>query len=105
MEQIRLPLERIDEIKTLYHTGWLVNDSKGKEIVLEDTKLDHSDAYFKAVFITLSEGVLNSNPNISPEKITHINYDDLIIPDFPTLVNKLTEVTGIKFSYALTKSD
>lgn len=101
MEKYRLNIDKVIKIEDLYNAGWLFKDIRQNEIVLETSDVNFSPVRLKATFITLCEGILNSNPKMSYNENHKIDYDKFEILDLETLARQLTELTGIHFSSAL----
>ena len=102
MEQHRLNINKVTNIKELFHAGWILSDKKGDEIILESDTMDVHPVILKATFITLCEGILNSNTKLkSPEERVEIDFDKIQIQDFKSLAKELTKATGISFSIAI----
>jgi len=98
MATYRINLNKVtDEIKTVYHTGWLISDKKGDNVILEVNSLNDHPAILKAKFITLCEGILNS----TDKKKIEVNYNAIEIKDYKSMAVELSNLTGIQFSIEL----
>jgi hypothetical protein len=101
MEKYKINIDTVTKVEDLFYSGWLFQDIKQNEIILETSNLDFNPIRLKATFITLCEGVLNSNRR-GPDDPKHaIDYEQFDIHDLETLAKELTNTTGIRFSSCL----
>ena len=103
MEKHYLNINKVPDIKTLWHTGWLFSDKKNTEIVLEIAEKEFqtkSPLLLKVLYATLTEGILNSSTTDTKKK-QDIDYTAVDIYDYDTLAKELSKITGFKFSIGI----
>ena len=101
MEEYKINIDKVTEIKDLFYAGWLFKDIKQNEIMLETSNLNFQPIMLKVIFMIVCEGVLNSSRNRPEDPKYEIDYEQYSISDLETLARELTNITGIRFSSRL----
>jgi hypothetical protein len=101
MEKHSLNIDKVSKIEDLFNAGWLFQDMKRSEIILETSDINLNPVKLKAIFIILCEGVFNSNRRGFEDTKVVIDYEQLNFSTLESVANELTFKTGIYFSSAL----
>ena len=101
MEKHKININKVSKIEDLFNAGWLFQDMKDSEIVLETSDINLNPARLKAIFIILCEGVFNSNRRRPEDPKVDIDYEHFNFSTLESVAKELTLKTGIHFSSAL----
>lgn len=97
MKKEYLNIDKIPDIKTLWHAAWLFTDVKDTEIVLQVTKENYESnnpVVLQVLYLAIAEGLLNSKTSTATRK----DFESKFINDYNNLVTELQALTGRKFS-------
>jgi hypothetical protein len=102
MENPRINIEKAKgDIKTIWHIGYLLNDKKGQEIILEVESMHKLPLELKLELYILGEGILNSDET---KPRTKIDFESIEVNNYEEVVHELSKITGLKFKVEIIKN-